>query len=130
MQPTVPQFVYLIVQQSHCSRRCSCKKKNMSARLRSSKEGIAFRLGADIPYCNKLHNKRGLNTHLCRTLAWMGKRSWKKTLFTCGSIYSRCFQKKARAKLVTDFRAIAGARFFNKVFAYMILAQVQQSVKN
>ena len=30
----------------------------------------AFRLQADIPYCNTLQNKRGLNTHPCRTPAF------------------------------------------------------------
>ena len=57
------------------------KRRISSAKRRSSKDGIvsprskpypfvsAFRLQADIPHCNTLQNKRGLNTHPCRTPA-------------------------------------------------------------
>ena len=38
--------------------------------------------------------------------------------------------KKTRAKLVTDFRPIANIRLFYKVFAYMILARVEQSLES
>ena len=38
--------------------------------------------------------------------------------------------KKLRAKLVTDFRPIANIRLFYKVFAYMILARVEQSLES
>ena len=38
--------------------------------------------------------------------------------------------QKTRAKLVTDFRPIANIRFFYKVFAYMILARVEQSLES
>ena len=38
--------------------------------------------------------------------------------------------KKTRAKLVTDFRPIANIRFFYKVFAYMFLARVEQSLES
>ena len=38
--------------------------------------------------------------------------------------------KKTRAKLVTDFRPIANIRLFYKVFAYMVLARVEQSLES
>ena len=48
---------------------------------------------------------------------------WKKTLFTM-------LPKKTRAKLVKDFRPIANIRLFYKVFAYMVLARVEQSLES
>ena len=38
--------------------------------------------------------------------------------------------KKTRAKLATDFRPIANIRLFYKVFAYMVLARVEQSLES
>ena len=48
---------------------------------------------------------------------------WKNTSFTM-------LPKKTRAKLVTDFRPIANIRLFYKVFAYMILSRVEQSLES
>ena len=48
---------------------------------------------------------------------------WKKTLFTM-------LPKRTRAKLVKDFRPIANIRLFYKVFAYMVLARVEQSLES
>ena len=85
-----PMFCNLLTRSSNkaiASAAVRAKRRISSAKRRSSKDGIvsprskphpfvsAFRLQADIPHCNTLQNKRGLNTHPYRTPAWMGKRS-------------------------------------------------------
>ena len=64
-----------------------------------------------------LHLSNGILQHGSATAGW------KKTLFTM-------LPKKTRAKLVTDFRPIANIRLLYKVFAYMILARVEQSLES
>ena len=55
------------------AKRRSSKNAMLSPRSKPHFRVSAFCLQADIPHCNTLHNKRGLNTHPCRTPAWMGK---------------------------------------------------------
>ena len=69
--------MYQIVQESHCSAAVRANSRISSAKRRSSKNAMlslsprskphfrvsAFCLQADMPYCNTVQNKRGLNTH-------------------------------------------------------------------
>ena len=55
------------------AKRRSSKNAMLSPRSKPHFRVSAFCLQADIPHCNTLQNKRGLNTHPCRTPAWMGK---------------------------------------------------------
>ena len=62
--------------------------------------------------------------HLCNQVLYHGMvpLSWKDTVFTM-------LPKKTRAVQPSDFRPVANTRLFYKVFAYMLLGRVEDTLE-